>query len=61
VVATTTPEQLLPSTAAFAGGNLGLRCGALDVNAACTGFIAAFLTAAPVLALDGGRHALVIR
>ena len=60
VVATTTPEQPIPSTAAIVAGNLGVRGGALDINAACTGFIAAFLTAAPVLALGQGQHALVI-
>jgi 3-oxoacyl-[acyl-carrier-protein] synthase III len=60
VVATTTPEQPIPSTAAFVAGALGLRCGALDVNAACTGFITAFVTAAAVLTAANGRHALVI-
>ncbi len=60
VVATTTPEQPIPSTAAFVAGALGLGCGAFDVNAACTGFITAFLTAAAVLTATDGRYALVI-
>ena len=60
VVATTTPEQPVPSTAAFVAGALGLRCGALDINAACTGFVTAFLAATAVLGAANGRHALVV-
>jgi 3-oxoacyl-[acyl-carrier-protein] synthase-3 len=60
VVATTTPEQPIPSTAAFVAGALGLGCGSFDVNAACTGFITAFLTATAVLTTTNGHHALII-
>lgn len=60
VVATTTPEQPIPSTAAFVAGSLDLRCGAFDVNAACTGFVTAFLSATAVVAAGDGRYALVI-
>ena len=39
LVATCTPPQVLPSTAALVQEALGLRCGALDIGAACAGFV----------------------
>jgi 3-oxoacyl-[acyl-carrier-protein] synthase-3 len=40
VMGTTTPELVFPSTACLIQKNLGLPdCGALDVNAACSGFM----------------------
>ena len=39
MVATCTPVQVLPSTAALIQDALGLRCGALDIGAACAGFV----------------------
>jgi 3-oxoacyl-[acyl-carrier-protein] synthase-3 len=60
IVATTTPEQPIPSTAAFVAGALDLHCGSFDVNAACTGFVAAFLAATAMLTASAGHHALVI-
>jgi 3-oxoacyl-[acyl-carrier-protein] synthase-3 len=39
IVATCTPERLLPSTAAFVQARLGASCPAFDVNAACAGFV----------------------
>ena len=38
VLATTTPDQLVPATASVVQDRLGLHCGAFDVNAACSGF-----------------------
>ncbi len=38
VLATTTPDQLVPATASVVQDQLGLHCGAFDVNAACSGF-----------------------
>ena len=46
VVATCTPPQVLPSTAALVQDMLGLRCGALDVGAACAGFVYGLVMAA---------------
>jgi len=60
IAATTTPEQPIPSTAAFVAGALDLHCGAMDINTACTGFVAAFLTATAILNASAARHALVI-
>ena len=39
VLATTTPDQTVPATSATVQHELGLRCGAFDVNAACSGFV----------------------
>jgi 3-oxoacyl-[acyl-carrier-protein] synthase-3 len=38
IVATCTPERLLPSTAAFVQARLGMSGPAFDLNAACAGF-----------------------
>jgi 3-oxoacyl-[acyl-carrier-protein] synthase-3 len=39
IVATCTPERLIPSTAAFVQTRLGLSCASFDLNAACAGFV----------------------
>jgi 3-oxoacyl-[acyl-carrier-protein] synthase III len=59
VLATTTPDQTVPATSASVQHALGLRCGAFDVNAACTGFMYALATANGLLA-TGMNKALVI-
>ena len=38
ILATETPDALMPATSAAVAGALGLRCGAMDLNAACAGF-----------------------
>jgi 3-oxoacyl-[acyl-carrier-protein] synthase-3 len=38
VLCTTTPDQTVPATSAQVQHELGLRCGAFDLNAACSGF-----------------------
>jgi 3-oxoacyl-[acyl-carrier-protein] synthase-3 len=38
VLATETPDALMPATSAWVAGQLGLRCGSFDLNAACAGF-----------------------
>jgi 3-oxoacyl-[acyl-carrier-protein] synthase-3 len=60
VVATTTPEQPVPHTAAFISRSLGTRCASFDVNTACTGFITGCIAAAGLLSTANARHALVI-
>lgn len=59
LVATTTPDRQIPATSAAVQHGLGLRCGALDVNAACSGFVYA-LVAAHGLIRTGLRTVLVI-
>ncbi len=39
LVATCTPDQALPSVASAVQHALGARCGAIDLNAACSGFV----------------------
>src|SRR5690606_34222059 len=39
VLATTSPDQQVPATASTVQHELGLRCGAFDLNAACSGFV----------------------
>lgn len=39
VLCTTTPDQTVPATASSVQDALGLRCGAFDLNAACSGFV----------------------
>jgi 3-oxoacyl-[acyl-carrier-protein] synthase-3 len=49
VLATTTPDQLVPATSARVQHALGLGGGAFDVNAACSGFVYALLAANAML------------
>ena len=46
VLATSTPVQAMPSTAALVQDALGLRCGAFDLGAACSGFVYGLVVAA---------------
>jgi len=39
IVATCTPEQPIPHTAAFVGGELDMTCASFDLNTACSGFV----------------------
>ncbi len=57
MVATCTPVQVLPSTAALVQEALGLRCGAFDLGAACSGFVYGLVAAA---GMGAGQPTLVI-
>lgn len=59
IVATQTPDDFCPSTAASVQHALGLRAAAFDLNAACTGFVYAVICAHTMLAA-GHSAALVI-
>ena len=59
VLATTTPDRTVPASAPSVQQGLGLRCGAFDVNAACSGFTYALITAHGLIAA-GMKRALVI-
>jgi 3-oxoacyl-[acyl-carrier-protein] synthase-3 len=59
VLSTTTPDRTVPATSATVQNELGLRCGAFDVNAACSGFVYALVTAHGLIAM-GARKILVI-
>lgn len=64
ILATTTPDQKLPATAPIVQDMLGLRCGAIDLNAACSGWVYSLVFASSLMqtgGVGGGiRHALVI-
>ena len=59
VLATTTPDRTVPATSATVQHALGLRCGAYDVNAACSGFVYALVQAHGMIAM-GANKVLVI-
>ena len=59
VLSTTTPDRTVPATSATVQNELGLRCGAFDVNAACSGFVYAYVVAQGLLAI-GAKRLLVI-
>ena len=58
VLATTTPDTQWGNAAAVQN-ELGLRCGAFDVNAACSGFVYGLVTAHGMIAM-GARKVLLI-
>lgn len=61
VVATTTPDQIFPSTACIVQAKLGASGGpAFDVQAVCSGFIYALATADQFVRTGAARNALVI-
>ena len=62
IVATVTPDNTFPSTAAKVGKLLGLKAGAsaMDVNAACSGFVYATQIADNMIRLGQIKTALVI-
>ncbi len=59
VVATCTPDQPLPSAASLLGARLGVETAALDVNAACSGFVYG-LQVAGGFALSTNRPVLLV-
>jgi 3-oxoacyl-[acyl-carrier-protein] synthase III len=59
VLATTTPDRTVPASAPAVQSELGLKCGAFDVNAACSGFMYGLVTAHGLIAM-GSKKLLVI-
>jgi 3-oxoacyl-[acyl-carrier-protein] synthase-3 len=45
ILCTTTPDQSVPATSSPVSAALGLKCGAFDLNAACSGFVYGLVTA----------------
>ena len=61
IVATCTPEVMIPNTAASVATRLGITApGAFDLNAACAGFCYALATASDAVRTGTARHVLVI-
>ena len=61
IVATCTPEVMIPNTAAIVARRLGIVApGAYDLNAACAGFCYALASASDAVRAGSARHVLVI-
>jgi 3-oxoacyl-[acyl-carrier-protein] synthase-3 len=60
IVATMTPDQQTPSTACIVQNKLGCIAPAVDMNAACAGFMYGLVTASQYIKSGCARNALVI-
>ena len=60
IVATISPDHLTPSTACLVQAHLGCTASALDINAACSGFIYGLVMASQFVKTGCSRNALVI-
>lgn len=59
ILATTTPDRTVPASAPAVQTQLGLQCGAYDLNAACSGFVYGMVQAHGMIAM-GAKKVLVI-
>ncbi len=59
VLATTTPDTIVPGTAPTVQHGIGMRGGAFDINAACSGFVYGLVTVAGLIAVGSGPVLLV--
>ncbi len=59
ILATTTPDQTVPATSSSVQHELGLQCGAFDLNAACSGFVYALVAAHGFIGV-GANKVLII-
>jgi 3-oxoacyl-[acyl-carrier-protein] synthase III len=60
LLATFTPDMSFPSTACLVQDRLDLHCPAFDLQAACAGFMYAFITGAAYVASGASNLALII-
>ena len=59
VLATTTPDGIVPGTAPTVQNGLGIKGGAFDINAACSGFVYGLVTVAGLIAVGAGPILLI--
>lgn len=59
LLATTTPDDQVPGTAPTVQNELGLRCGAMDLNAACSGFVYGLVNAHGLIAAGADKILLI--
>lgn len=59
VLSTTTGDRVIPGTAPLIAGELGIRGGAMDINAACSGFMYGLAVARGLIATGANRVLLV--
>jgi len=60
ILATATPEQPVPQTAAFLADALGVHCGALDLGAGCAGFVYGLVLGAAAVGSGAFDRVLVV-
>ena len=58
LLATTTSDQMVPASSSVVQDNLGLSCGAVDLNAACSGFVYGLVTAMQFV--EGGMERVLL-
>lgn len=59
ILATTTPDRVVPASAPGVAHQLGLQCGAFDVNAACSGFTYGLVMAHGLIAMGANKLLLI--
>ncbi|HEX9547897.1 MAG TPA: beta-ketoacyl-ACP synthase III [Acidimicrobiales bacterium] len=59
ILCTTTPDQSVPATSSALSAALNLRCGAFDLNAACSGFVYGLVAASGFIGSGLNRILLV--
>ena len=60
IVGTFTPDSATPSTACRLQNKLGIKCAAMDLSAACAGFMYTLVTASQFVSCGTSKRALVI-
>jgi 3-oxoacyl-[acyl-carrier-protein] synthase III len=59
VLATTTPDRAVPATSATVQHQLGIHCGAFDLNAACSGWVYGLVVAHGMIAVGADKVLLI--
>jgi len=59
ILATTTPDRTVPATSPSVQHQLGLSCGAFDVNAACSGWVYSLVVAHGLIAAGAGTILII--
>jgi len=59
VLATTTPDRAVPATSSTVQHELGLDCGAFDLNAACSGFVYGLVVAHGLIGMGAEKILLI--
>ena len=59
ILATTTPDRAVPATSATVQHQLGLSCGAFDLNAACSGWVYGLVAAQGFIATGAEKILLI--
>ncbi|MGB1506367.1 MAG: beta-ketoacyl-ACP synthase III [Acidimicrobiales bacterium] len=60
LLATCTPDQVIPATSTQITRGLGLTCGSMDINAACAGFAYGYAAAFGLMLAPGGPNRVLV-